>query len=48
MFGNRFTAGKGVDEDGHGIRAAGPVHQALQRRQPGPPHKNRAVIAAHD
>jgi hypothetical protein len=31
-----------------GIRAAGPVDQALQRREPGPAHKNRAVVAAHD
>jgi hypothetical protein len=48
VFGDGFTPGEGVDEDGHGIRAAGPVDQALQRRPPGPAHNNRAVVAAHD
>ena len=48
VFRDRLVAGKDVDEHGHRIRAAGPVDQALQRRQPGPAHKNRTVVAAHD
>ena len=36
MLGDRFTAGKDVDQDSHGVRTAGPVHQMLQRRQPWP------------
>jgi hypothetical protein len=48
VFGDRFTVGKGVDENGYSIRAVGPVDKALQRREPGPAHKNWAIVAAHD
>jgi hypothetical protein len=48
VFGDCFTAGKAINEDGQGIRAAGPVDQMLQRRQPRPAYNNAPVVAAHD
>jgi hypothetical protein len=48
VFGNRLTAGKDISHDGHGVGAAGPVDQILERRQSRPANQNGMIFTADD